>query len=63
LFLKQQNGYAALIISNCFVFFISGAPWTETVDALMSNTAERSKIVTLVFERELPDDEEDTSSQ
>lgn len=35
-----------------------GAPWDEIVNALLSNTEERSKTVTLVFERELPDDEE-----
>lgn len=35
------------------VFFTAGAPWQETVDALLSNTAERSDEVTLVFEREI----------
>lgn len=36
-----------------------GAPWDEVVNALLSNTEERSKTVTLVFERELPDDDEE----
>lgn len=35
----------------------TGAPWDEIVNALLSNTEERSKTVTLVFERELPDEE------
>jgi hypothetical protein len=38
------------------VFDATGAPWQQTVDALLSNTAERSTTVTLVFERETPDD-------
>ena len=33
-----------------------GAPWQQTVDALLSNTKERSDDVTLVFEREIPMD-------
>ena len=40
------------------VFFTAGAPWQETLNALMSNTAERSSEVSLVFEREI-DSEED----
>lgn len=54
-----------IYIFTCF-FLISpfsrdviGAPWDEVVNALLSNTEERSKTVTLVFERELPDDDED----
>lgn len=35
------------------IFDTAGAPWQQTVDALLSNTAERSETVTLVFEREL----------
>ena len=31
-----------------------GAPWQQLVDALVSNTAERSDTVSLVFEREIP---------
>lgn len=37
------------------LFDTTGAPWQETVNALMSNTEERSKTVTLVFEREIPE--------
>lgn len=37
------------------VFDTTGAPWDAIVDALLSNTAERSKTVTLVFERPLDD--------
>jgi hypothetical protein len=37
------------------VFETAGAPWQQIVDALLSNTVERSKTVTLVFERETPD--------
>lgn len=33
-------------------------PCIQVVQALVSNTAERSKEVALVFERELPDDDE-----
>mmetsp|Transcript_32231 Transcript_32231/g.71016 ORF Transcript_32231/g.71016 Transcript_32231/m.71016 type:complete len:206 (-) Transcript_32231:147-764(-) len=39
------------------VFDTTGAPWQATVDALVSNTEERSESVTLVFERELPSNE------
>jgi hypothetical protein len=35
------------------VFDATGAPWQEVVSALLSNTAERSKSVSLVFEREI----------
>jgi len=35
------------------VFDATGAPWTQVVDAFLSNTSERSKTVTLVFEREV----------
>lgn len=41
------------------VFDVTGAPWDETIKALVSNTAERSKSVTLVFERESLDNESD----
>lgn len=41
------------------LFDTTGAPWQETLNALMSNTNERSETVTLVFERELPDEEEE----
>jgi hypothetical protein len=33
---------------------LTGAPWQDTLDALLSNTPERSDSITLVFERELP---------
>eukprot|EP01038_Epipyxis_sp_PR26KG_P004141 gene4141-5895_t len=36
------------------VFETAGAPWQQVVDALLSNTEERSKVVTLVYEREIP---------
>ena len=39
------------------VFDTTGAPWDQTVEALLSNTEERSKTVCLVFER--PIDETD----
>lgn len=39
------------------LFDTTGAPWQETLNALISNTAERSETVTLVFERELADGE------
>ena len=35
------------------VFDTTGAQWEQTVQALVSNTAERTESVTLVFEREL----------
>lgn len=35
------------------VFDCTGAPWQQIVEALVSNTAERSKYVTLIFEREI----------
>ena len=35
------------------IFETTGAPWQQVVDALLSNTKERSEYVTLVFEREL----------
>jgi hypothetical protein len=38
------------------VFDTTGAPWDEVVKALLSNTAERSQTVTLVFEREVTDE-------
>jgi len=38
------------------MFDTTGASWEQTVQALTSNTAERSKEVALVFERELPED-------
>ena len=40
------------------VFDTTGAPWDKVVEALVSNTAERCRSVSLVFERELEDDEE-----
>jgi hypothetical protein len=40
------------------VFDTTLAPWQQIVDALLSNTAERSQTVTLVFEREVVGDEE-----
>ena len=42
-----------------FLSIFLGAPWDEVVNALLSNTEERSKTVTLVFERELPDEDEE----
>eukprot|EP01039_Chlorochromonas_danica_P008567 gene8567-9440_t len=38
------------------IFDCTSAPWEEVVKALQSNTSERSKTVTLVFERETSDD-------
>lgn len=38
------------------IFDATGAPWQQTIDALVSNTKERSDEVTLVFERELAAD-------
>lgn len=35
------------------ISFPIGAPWQEVLNALMSNTEERSDTVTLVFEREI----------
>ncbi len=35
------------------MFMMIGAPWQQLVDALLSNTSERSDTVSLVFEREL----------
>ena len=40
------------------VFDTTGAPWDETVASLLSNTEERSKTVTLLFERELEEGDE-----
>lgn len=34
------------------IFLTVGAPWDQVVAALVSNTNERSKTVTMVFERE-----------
>jgi hypothetical protein len=42
------------------VFDTTGAPWDQVVEALVSNTEERSKTVTLVFERPLTADEAST---
>jgi hypothetical protein len=39
------------------VFDTTGAPWEKVVEALISNTSERSKTVTLVFEREIDETE------
>eukprot|EP00596_Hydrurales_sp_CCMP1899_P009130 CAMPEP_0119037810 /NCGR_PEP_ID=MMETSP1177-20130426/6322_1 /TAXON_ID=2985 /ORGANISM="Ochromonas sp, Strain CCMP1899" /LENGTH=169 /DNA_ID=CAMNT_0006999519 /DNA_START=122 /DNA_END=631 /DNA_ORIENTATION=- len=41
------------------IYDTTGAPWEEIVNALLSNTVERSTTVTLVFERELPYDDEE----
>lgn len=38
------------------IFDCTSAPWDEVVKALQSNTSERSKTVTLVFEREANDE-------
>ena len=38
------------------VFDTTGAPWDQVVQALLSNTSERSKTVTLVFERDVEDE-------
>jgi hypothetical protein len=38
------------------IFDTTSAPWEEVVNALKSNTAERSKTVTLIFEREVPEE-------
>eukprot|EP01035_Chromulina_nebulosa_P017201 gene17202-22721_t len=35
------------------VFDTTGAPWEQVVEALISNTEERSKTVTLIFERQI----------
>ena len=35
------------------IFDCTLAPWEKVVEALTSNTAERSKTVTLIFEREV----------
>ena len=35
------------------IFDTAGAPWDQVVEALVSNTSERSTTVTLVFEREV----------
>ena len=40
------------------VFDTTGAPWDNVVQALVSNTAERCKSVSLVFERELDEEAE-----
>jgi len=37
------------------LFDCTGAPYQQIVDALISNIPERSKTVTLVFEREISD--------
>ena len=39
------------------LFDTTGAPWQEVINALTSNTVERSKTVTLVFEREIEAEE------
>jgi hypothetical protein len=39
------------------IFDTTSAPWEEVVNALKSNTAERSKTVTLIFEREVPEED------
>jgi len=39
------------------IFDTTGAPWQATVDALLSNTAERSSVVSLVFERPISADQ------
>lgn len=44
------------------LFDTTGAPWDETVKALVSNTAERSKEVTLVFERQVDGDAAEEAS-
>jgi hypothetical protein len=55
-----HNRHTCLLLPYPFVSRnIIGAPWDEVVNALLSNTEERSKTVTLVFERELPDDDEE----
>lgn len=43
------------------IFDTTGAPWQQVVDALVSNTAERSEFVTLIFEREKEEEEEVTA--
>ena len=39
------------------VFDTTAQSWQNTIDALLSNTSERSKTVTLVFERPLDEKE------
>jgi hypothetical protein len=57
---KLRNPCIYLLLPYSFVSLdMIGAPWDEVVNALLSNTEERSKTVTLVFERELPDDDEE----
>jgi hypothetical protein len=46
--------YPLLIMLSTLVVGIAGAPWQDTLDALLSNTLERSDSITLVFERQLP---------
>ena len=41
------------------VFDCTGAPWSLVVEALLSNTPDRSESVTLVFERPLESEEEE----
>lgn len=58
----MEKNYSSLNFFLFFLFCFVGAPWDEIVNALLSNTEERSKTVTLVFERELPDDDEEVEA-
>jgi hypothetical protein len=40
------------------IFDCTGAPWDKVVDALLTNTPERSTTVTLIYERPLDDIED-----
>ena len=58
----MEKNYSSLNFFLFLLFCFVGAPWDEIVNALLSNTEERSKTVTLVFERELPDDDEEVEA-
>ena len=58
----MEKNYSSLNFFLYLFFCFVGAPWDEIVNALLSNTEERSKTVTLVFERELPDDDEEVEA-
>lgn len=45
--------FAGVVEWKRSVFDCTGAPWTQVVEALTSNTAERSQTVTLIYERPL----------
>ena len=45
--------FAGMVKWQKSLFDCTGAPWSQIVDALVSNTPDRGDTVTLVFEREL----------